>query len=321
LPEAFASIGNVVAGQPTMKFWAGSRYYRRQDIHIDDFFFYNMSGAGGGVEDFALPFGKLNLAWIGGASTSGFSDLPQPDVNNKAGFSKASWDLRLHDVPLPLGKGEFGLVYAREDSGNDSTGRSLAGSDGLAVTALHTSDPFISGDGVNKFSLQFGSGAAKTFTSGFETETLANGIFIKPDVRDSWRFRATESFTANLSDHFSLGPAFVYQATDYRSEGGMVQWLSGGVRPILHLNKYFSVALESGVDWVKDNNLGTSDYLCKVTLAPQVSLGNRFMSRPVIRAFVTYAHWGNQFIGQIGGNDYAQETQGLTYGVQMEAWW
>jgi maltoporin len=52
-----------------------------------------------------------------------------------------------------------------------------------------------------------------------------------------------------------------------------------------------------------------------------VSLGNRFMSRPVIRAFVTYAHWGNQFIGQIGGNDYAQETQGLTYGVQMEAWW
>jgi len=44
LPELFASIGNVVAAQPSMKFWAGSRYYRRQDIHINDFFYYNMSG-------------------------------------------------------------------------------------------------------------------------------------------------------------------------------------------------------------------------------------------------------------------------------------
>src|SRR5512138_837526 len=110
LPEIFASIGNVVASQPSMKFWAGSRYYRRQDIHINDFFFYNMSGTGGGVEDFELPFGKLGLAWIGAASTSGFSDLPEPDPNNKADFSKGNWDLRLYDVPMPLGKAEFGLV-------------------------------------------------------------------------------------------------------------------------------------------------------------------------------------------------------------------
>ncbi|MHC1763650.1 MAG: carbohydrate porin [Verrucomicrobiia bacterium] len=37
LPEAWGSIGNVVAAQPSMKFWAGSRYYRRHDIHINDF--------------------------------------------------------------------------------------------------------------------------------------------------------------------------------------------------------------------------------------------------------------------------------------------
>jgi maltoporin len=321
LPEAFASIGNVVPSQPSMKFWAGSRYYRRQDIHIDDFFFYNMSGAGGGVEDFLLPFGKLNLAWIGGASTSGFSDLPQPDANNKAGFSKANWDLRLHDVPLPGGKGEFGVVYARADSGNDSSGRSSPDSDGVAFTALHSSEHFLSDDGLNKFSLQFGTGPAKTFTSGFETTTFANGVFIRPDPRNSWRARVTENFTANLNENFSIGPALIYQLTDYTDEGGMVQWLSAGVRPILHFNKYISLAFEGGVDWVKDNEASTSDYLCKLTLAPQVSLGNRFMSRPVIRAYVTYAHWGNDFKGQIGGNDYAQQTEGLTYGIQMEAWW
>ena len=321
LPEAFASIGNVVASQPSMKFWAGSRYYHRQDIHISDFFFYNMSGTGGGIEDFELPFGKMALAWIGAASSSGFSDLPQPDANNKAGFAKGNVDLRLYDVPLPLGKGEFGAVYAHADSGLDASGRSAPSSDGGAIAFLHTAEKFISADGANKFSLQFGTGPAKTFTSGFETLTLTNGVFIRPDYNRSWRFRATEHFAANVSDHFSIGPALVYQMSDYADGSGMVYWGSAGVRPIIHFNKYIGLPFEGGVDWVKNTGQGTSDYLYKLTLAPQVSLGNRFFSRPVIRAFVTYAHWGDEFRGQVGGNDYQDETQGLTYGVQMEAWW
>jgi maltoporin len=321
LPELFASIGNVIAAQPSMKVWAGSRYYRRQDIHISDFFFYNMSGTGGGIEDFELPFGKLAFAWIGAAATSGFSELPQPDPNNEAGFSKANWDLRLYDVPLPLGKGEFGVVYARADSGLDSSGRTAPNSEGASINFLHTAEQFISPDGANKFSLQFGTGPAKTFTSGFETFTLPTGVFIRPDANNSWRFRATEHFTANVNENFSIGPALLYQFTDYTVNGGIVQWASAGVRPILHFNKYLSLAFEGGVDWVKNNDQGTSDCLWKITLAPQVSLGNRFFSRPVIRAFVTYAGWGNEFRGQVGGNDYVNDTHGLTYGVQMEAWW
>jgi len=321
LPEAWASIGNVVPAQPTMKFWAGSRYYRRHDIHINDFFFYNMSGVGGGIEDVQLPFGKLGLAWIGGASSSGFSDLPEPDASNKAGFSKGNWDLRLYDVPLPLGKGEFGVVFASADSGQDADGNSAPGSDGAAITFLHTAEPFVSKDGVNKFSLQFGSGAAKIFTSGFETMVVNDGLFIRPDAANSWRFRATEHFTANLNDSFSIGPALLYQMTDYGDEGSRVHWASAGVRPILHFNKYLSLAFEAGVDWVRDEGLGSSDYLYKLTLAPQVSLGGRFMSRPAIRAFLTYAHWGSGFEGQVGGNDYLGLQEGMTVGVQMEVWW
>jgi maltoporin len=229
--------------------------------------------------------------------------------------------LRLYDVPLPLGKGEFGIVYARADSGVDAFGRSAPKSEGGAFTFLHTAEKFISPDGANKLSLQFGTGPAKTFISGFETFTLTNGVFIRPDANNSWRFRATEHFTANVSEHFSIGPALVYQITDYTDHGGLVQWASAGVRPILHFNKYLSLALEGGVDWVKNNDAGTSDYLWKVSLAPQISLGDRFFSRPVIRGFITYAHWGDDFRGQVGGNDYLNENEGLTYGVQMEAWW
>jgi len=320
LPESWVSIGNVVESQSSMKFWAGNRFYRRHDIHINDFFFYNMSGAGGGVEDYALPFGKLALAWIGAGSRSGVSDVPVPDAANEAGYSKGNWDLRLYDVPLPLGKGEFGVVYARADSGSDAAGNSASDSDGVAFNFVHTRDQFLSKDGVNKFSLQFGTGAAKTFTSGFETFALTNGVFIRPDEDDSWRFRATEHFIANVNKHFSIGPALVYQITDY-GDGDNVQWFSAGVRPIIHFNKYFSLAFEGGVDWVRDEGASTSDFLYKLTLAPQVSLGGRFMSRPVLRAFITYAHWGDDFVGSVGGNDYRTENDGVTAGVQMEVWW
>jgi maltoporin len=321
LPEIWGSIGNVVSSQPLMKFWAGSRYYRRHDIYINDFFFYNMSGTGGGIEDFELPFGKLAFAWIGAASSSGFSDLPQPDPENKAGFSKANWDLRLYDVVLPLGKGEFGFTYARADSGKDAAGNSAPNSEGVAFTFLHTREGMISPDGVNKFSLQFGTGPAKTLTSGFETFTFNNGIFIRPELRDSWRFRVTEHFIANISDSFSIGPALVYQLTDYADDSGKVQWVSAGLRPIWHFNRYLSLAGEAGVDYVRSDSVNPSGNLYKLTLAPQVSLGDRFMSRPVIRAFLTYAHWSDEFVGRVGGNDYQNLSEGLTYGVQMEAWW
>jgi maltoporin len=59
---------------------------------------------------------------------------------------------------------------------------------------------------------------------------------------------------------------------------------------------------------VNDSGTGQDGVLYKLTLAPQVSLGDRFFSRPVIRAFVTYAAWSDGFKGQIGGNDYANDT-------------
>jgi maltoporin len=41
----------------------------------------------------------------------------------------------------------------------------------------------------------------------------------------------------------------------------------------------------------------------------------------VLRAFIIFAHWDDDFVGQVGGTDYQNEDHGFTYGVQMEAWW
>lgn len=68
--------------------------------------------------------------------------------------------------------------------------------------------------------------------------------------------------------------------------------------------------------------LGTEGHLWKVTFVPlEISRGEKFFSRPQLRAFVTYAGWSNDFKGYLAGVPYQDDTRGLTYGVQAEAWW
>ena len=321
-PEAWASIGNVLRSQPSLKFWAGNRFYRRHDVNINDFYYYNMSGAGGGVEDLQLSFGKVALAWIGSGSQSGlYSEVPQPDPKNTAGFSKANVDLSLYDVKVPLGTAEFGLIYSYATAGFDSLGQTVPDTRGFSANFIHTSEKFFNDTGVNKFSAQYGRGPGLTLNSGFETITLAGGTYIRNDPDDAWRVRLTESFIVQAGPHFSIGPALVYQYTDYGGAYGRQQWFSAGVRPIYHFNKYFGVAFEGGVDWVDDQSLNQQGNLYKLTISPQVSLGDLFLSRPVIRAYATWAHWSNEFIGKVGGQDFIGLDNGWGFGMQVETWW
>ena len=321
-PEVWGSIGNVIRSQPSLKFWAGNRFYRRHDIHIDDFFYYNMSGAGGGFEDLQLSFGKIAFAWIGAGSASGlYAEVPQPDPLNTAGFSKANTVLSLYDVKVPFGTAEFGAVYSYASIGLDQYGQSSPDTRGFSVNAIHTSDKIFNDTTVNKFSAQYGRGPGLTFNSGFETVTAPIGTFIRADPNNAWRVRLTESFVMQMGPHFSLGPVLLYQYTDYGGHYGRQQWFSAGARPIYHLNKYFGIAFEGGVDWVDDQTLKQQGNLYKLTIAPQVALGDQFLSRPVIRAYATWAHWSDNFVNKVGGQDFVGEDNGWGFGMQVETWW
>jgi maltoporin len=263
----------------------------------------------------------LALAWIGIGSQSGFSDIPQPNPQNKAGFSKTNFDFRLYDFKLLGGKGEFGADISKTTSGKDAAGLSAPNATGVSFTFIHTAEKWLGENNLNKVYIQYGRGPAKTFTSGFETYTVNGGTFIRPDAPGSYRFRVAENMIFETGKHFSVSPLVLYQATDYKEYGGMQHWFSAGVRPQAHFNEYVSLAFEPFVDWTDNKSTNISDYLYKMTLAPQVSLGRHFMSRPAIRGFVTYAQWGNGFKGQVGGPDYVNSTQGWTWGAQMESWW
>lgn len=313
LRQAFVEAGNIIPEAPDMRFWVGQRYYRRQDIHINDFYWLDMSGYGGGVQD--VPFvgeSKLALAWIGGSF-----DEYQTDHGNAA---KHSLDLRVYDIPAPLGKIGFWLAYARSPGGEvlnvfDVNGDpfSLETSQGFAVGMKHRTEPESFLGGYNEFSIQYGTGAAYNFASTIDVAT--------PDIDDATRFRITDHFTIEPSQWLSLQAAAIYQDTNYGGPDSSEKWASFGVRPIFHITDTFSIALETGVDFVDSEPLGVNDYLWKITLAPQLTRGRKFFSRPSLRAFITYAKWGEEFRGKVGGSAYRNELEGLSYGVQLESWW
>lgn len=323
VPEVWGSIGNVLPGMPEAKFWAGNRFYRRHDIHINDFYFWDMSGGGGGIEDVPLGPGKFAFAWIGdGAESAIYNDIVVADPVNVAGFSKTSFDFRWYDWPFGGGaKGELGFAYSRSESGVDSAGMQAEDADGFSVSLVRTKEDFCDMESLHKTSLQFGMGPAKTFSTGFENFTTPLGTFIRPDPEESWRGRITDQWVLKPWEHFSIGSALVYQYTEFGDNAPYQHWASAGIRPIWHINDVFSVAFEPGVDWVSGTASGHSGMLGKFTIAPQVSLGDEFFSRPVLRAFLTYAAWADNLEGAVGGADYAMDTEGWSWGVQMESWW
>src|SRR4051794_2610951 len=308
LRQAYVEAGNVIQSIPEVRFWAGQRYYQRHDIHINDFYYLDMSGYGGGVEDVPLgDFAKLQLAWLGGSVDN--------YVTDHGNTAKQNLDLRLTDINVLAGKLTVWADFAHTRGGDvrnvfDPNGNpfSIESSSGWAIGLIHrTNEPraVVASDskdnkggaapvetstggflgGYNDFSIQYGAGAAYNFASTLDTSG--------PELDDAWRFRVTDHFTIQPCPRFAMQAVGIYEETEFGGPNSRQRWASVGARPIFFFNDRFSVALEFGVDWAKSEPLGTNGHLWKITLAPQISRGGKFFSRPVIRPFVTYSQWSD----------------------------
>ena len=310
LREAFVQAGNVLESQPDAKFWAGERYYRRQHIEINDFYPLDMSGYGGGVEDINLRIGKMSVAFLSGA---------RPDIVTTNGYlTKSNIDVRFYDLKGPLGLWGVWFNYATSKGGTTPTGTVVPTSDGYAFGFRHQRLEWHGG--YHTFSIQYGTGAASNFSTSIDDPT--------PFLQSSARLLAVEQILFQPNDKFAIMPIFVYQRyKDGNPHHDWNQWVSFGARPEIFFTKYLSLAFEAGFDHTEgfvptlNGEPYVDGWLRKFTIAPQIGTGRKFFSRPVLRAFLTYASWSNGFRGMVGGVPYMNRTDGLTYGVQAETWW
>ncbi|QNI33451.1 carbohydrate porin [Alloacidobacterium dinghuense] len=325
--EAFVQMGNVIENQPNAKFWAGERYYRRQHMDINDFYPLDASGYGGGVEDLDLKFGKLALAFLNSA---------RPDITTQYGnLAKSTIDARAYDIKGPLGLWAMWFDYATSKGGTATaanisvpSGTRIPTTDGYAFGFRHQKLEW-HGDGFHSFSFMYGTGAASNFSSNGSGVVIPNPSLY---LDSSKQFLITEQLLYQPNDRFAIYPQFLYQrTTDGIPHHEWNEWVSFGVRPEVFFTKYLSLAVEGGFDYVKNPNvagqnftnvLGPYDgWLRKITFAPQIGAGRKYFSRPVLRAFVTYANWSNGLKGYVGGVPFQNRTSGLTFGVQSESWW
>ena len=310
LREAFVRAGHILQSQPNAKVWAGERYYRRQHIEINDFYPLDVSGYGGGVEDFDVGIGKLAVAFLAGA---------RPDIVTQNGnYAKNNIDVRLYDIRAPFGRLGLWFDYAHAKGGTTQTGSVIPTADGYAFGLRFQRLEWLGG--YNTFSVQYGKGAASNFSTSIDDPN--------PFLKSSERLLITEHLLIQPNDKFAVMPIFIFQRKrDGQPGHGFNDWASFGVRPQVFFTKYISLAFEGGFDHTEGFvTTQTGDrqfdgWLRKFTIAPQIGAGRQFFSRPVLRAFLTYASWSNGFRGLVGGVPFQDRTSGLTYGLQAETWW
>ncbi len=323
LREMYAGMDNFWSANPDTKVWAGQRFYRLPQLNINDFWWYDLSGYGGGFENVNLGWGKLALAYIGfSKSASSFwtsSDESSFTYYTDNGLlAKNNLSLILSDLKAPGGKLSV-WVNGGYMPGGTATNRlttdevDYPSQGGVDCGVMHNAK---TDKAANQFALQYGYGC---------NSSLAAGANLPPtsDNKRGWIFRATEMYDHQVTDSFSTEIVALYQYANDGSDQPRTQWASFGLRPVYHFTQHFGVEIEPGIDWTESEADDWSDYLFKGTVALRLTPDRDFFSRPEFRLFATYANWGDDFKGMpsLGGQAFRDKNDGLTFGVQAEHWW
>lgn len=358
--ESYATaegFGNGAFQKATV--WAGKRYYKREDVHIVDLFTLQNTAPGAGIENIDVGFGKFSYALMryGNANFLDVTSVPGQEVgrvtlNGDPSQSKSDHDFRLEGLNMgAAGSLGLGANIIR------STNAGPAGNtdyNGHSEWVKHSIVMF--GSVENSITLQFAKDAANLDGAALYWAQSNSGNGTPGSMKHSG-WRVTDAANFEFGDHVN-GQAFL----GYGKES--FPWYGVGasadsdrttfslvVRPVYHFTENFGLAVEAGTVRVSGYNLNydgnpnsTTNYLNKLTISPQLSMGSGFYARPVLRAYVSYMQWNNytNFTnGSVGngasactGRDcsvavsnfanpspFFKISSAVTYGVQMEAWW
>jgi len=313
---------NLIDALPGATMWAGKRFYQRHDVHMIDFYYWDISGPGAGLQDINLGFGKLSLA-VTRNSESGGSYGWLDNQRNEVPTVNDVFDVNLAELQTnPGGSLELGVDYGRANAQDGYSLAKDASKDGAMFTAEHTQSI---GTGYNKFTVQYATDAMTSANSGH-----AEGASIN---NNGHMVRVLDHGAIDINDKWGLMYVALYQDTKWDNNNGTT-WYSMGVRPMYKWTPIMSTLLEAGYDNVKSQRTGERNGQYKVTLAQQWQAGSSIWSRPAIRVFATYAKWDEKWGYSDSGNtnglamsDTSTQTfsrgkdDEVTFGAQMEVWW
>ncbi|CAM6378309.1 maltoporin [Citrobacter sedlakii] len=331
--EANVQGKNLIDWLPGSTIWAGKRFYQRHDVHMIDFYYWDISGPGAGIENIDLGFGKLSLAATRSQEAGGSYTFSSQNIYDRSkDTANDVFDVRLAGLETnPDGVLELGVDYGRANTTDDYRLADGASKDGWMFTAEHTQSML---KGYNKFVLQYALDAMTTQGKGVPQGSLSD--INDPNINNNGEmWRVLDHGAISLGDKWDLMYVGMYQNVDLDNNLG-TEWWTVGVRPMYKWTPIMSTLMEVGYDNVKSQQTGDRNSQYKITLAQQWQAGDSIWSRPAIRVFATYAKWDENW-GYIKNGDnvsrYAAATNSgfsttsrgdndeWSFGAQMEIWW
>lgn len=304
--ESYAELGNL-PDLGNLTFWAGERYYRRDDIHLLDYYWRDFSGLGAGVEGIKIGDAKLAMAYIAhsGKVTNDYTytydsstdTWTATDASND--LLKNSLVLSLTDIKLGPGNLDLDFAYSTEKADTDLDSSAEDGS-GPMLTAKYSLGSF--------FGLTEGSSMVGfAYSSGLDAYGLSVVSTNPNNNENTTVIKLLTSGIIQVNDSFEIQPVLVYLNQKNDDWSMDTTWKSIGCRPIYHFNKNFALQFEAGYDIVSYKS-GSDNKTSKYTIAPTITIDKGYYVRPQVRAFLTRC------------NPDGDDSYNL-YGVQMEAWW
>ena len=332
--EANVKGKNLIEWLPGSTMWAGKRFYQRHDVHMIDFYYWDISGPGAGLENIDVGIGKLSLAATRSSESGGSSAFGDRDpntglrtYNNKV--PNDVFDVRLAGMEVnPGGTLELGVDYGHTNIPDDYYLQPGATKDGWMFTGEHTQSML---KGFNKFVVQY---ATNSMISQGKGQARGGSV-----DNDGHLIRILDHGAITLADNWDLMYVGMYQDIDRDNQQGTT-WYTVGIRPMYKWTPIMSTLLEVGYDNVKSQQTSDRNDQYKITLAQQWQAGDSIWSRPAIRVFATYAKWDEKwgyvktdtqgnFSSAAAGNGavtpFGTTSRGdsdeWTFGAQMEIWW
>lgn len=287
LRQSYAEGGNF-KWAPGVSYWAGQKYYGRDDVYISDFYFRDLSGFGGGISGISLGSSKLAVALITSsdygynASNIRSRTLLRDDDAILGEAVQYNLDIRLSEISMPGGKLEIELcpIYVNGGDVVDYSGN--AGADDLAYTdpndnltyqsadlsndvtqeikshfgghidLVYGLDSFFGMKGYAKIVLQYAHGMSGFGAGSGGLSAITTGT-LADDASDPTKQNVMRGLVfglAELSENTSLMPLFVYQRSDNGAKDAQINtWYSTGFRLKQMINENFALQLEYGFDY------------------------------------------------------------------------
>ena len=305
--------------------WVGNRYYLREKVDIMDYYYYDLSSPGAGIQD--IPLGGRDAKAAFAVLLRGVTGEVVRSTSSIGTPVATLFDLRLYGLRSPFnGNFELGLTSAVSSGGSLTADNSVTESfEGIRAYGVTLKYGLAIQDSAIGTTLQFCNGVPDIFRASTITDTS----IVRPQGsqnEQAWRFRLIQDASIFFSEHWHLDAALVYEASlSHLSAMNRLSETNLVLRPYRFLTPDLGLLMELGFSSLTTTGAPRKN-IGKITFAVQTSLARDVNFHPLLRAFVTYAHWSDSFKGVGSGTvdasgAYASSTQGSSIGIQGEAAW